>query len=309
MSEEPKRRALGRGLSALFGDEVERPRTDLPGEGPTSATKAPRDMLHTSKLQPRRHFDPEAMEALTQSVREQGILQPILVRPSRELANGYEIVAGERRWRAAAAAGLKDVPILVRDLSDRDTLEIALIENVQRQDLGPFEEAEGYQRLIDEFGHTQDALAKALGKSRSHIANMLRLLQLPEPVRDLVQAGKLTSGHARALIGAPEVARLALRVVESGMSVRETEQLAQRAKASDGKAGSDVVRRTKPNREPSPPDIPAKDDDTIALEQDLAALLGLPVTIDHQGRSGAVTIHYASLEQLDDLIQRFNTRG
>lgn len=220
MSREPaKRKPLGRGLSALLGEAPAPALERAPEHG--GLRTIPIEALRPGRFQPRRQFDEEAMRALVESIREKGILQPILVR--RHGDEGWEIVAGERRWRAAQAAGIHVVPVLVQDLDDRAALEIALVENVQRQDLTALEEAEGYQRLIDEFGHRQEDLAQAVGKSRSHIANTIRLLQLPIDVRRLLQDGALTAGHARALLGAEQAGELARRVVDLGLNVRQTE--------------------------------------------------------------------------------------
>lgn len=282
MSREPiKRKPLGRGLSALLGETPAAP-ADIAGGG--DPRTAPIESLRPGRFQPRRQFDEAAMSALVESVREQGILQPILV---RRLGEGWEIVAGERRWRAAQAAGLHQVPIIVRELDDRTALEIALVENVQRQDLTALEEAEGYQRLIDEFGHRQEDLARSVGKSRSHIANTLRLLQLPADVRQLVQDGALTAGHARALVGAPNAGDLARRILDKGLNVRQTEKLAAGAKDT-------------PARRPPP----EADADTRALERTLEQQLGLKVAIEHGDRGGRLVLHYRTLDQLDDVLKR-----
>ena len=229
-----RRRGLGRGLSALLGEEGGEGAT---AEAPRNPRSVPVEMLHPGRYQPRRNFDAESQQALVESVRSQGILQPLLVRRHPELDGHFEIVAGERRWRAAQAAQLHEVPVLLRELADREALEIALVENVQRQDLNPLEEAEGYRRLIDEFSHTQEDLAHRVGKSRSHIANTLRLLTLPEDVRLLLQSGKITAGHARALLGIEDAGELAKEIVRRGMSVREAERAAKaRALATEKKA-------------------------------------------------------------------------
>jgi ParB family chromosome partitioning protein len=279
-----RRRGLGRGLSALFADEQEdtaaverlRPTRTLPVE-----------QLRPGRFQPRRRFDPEEMSPLIDSVREKGVLQPLLVRQVEEGA--YEIVAGERRWRAAQAAKLHEVPVVVRELDDREALEVALVENVQRQDLTPLEEAEGYRRLLDEFGHTQEDLARAVGKSRSHIANMLRLLGLPDDVKHLLESGALSAGHARALIGAENPLVLAKQIVEKGLNVRDAETLAGEAKGRAKGAARGAN---------------GKDADTKALEHDLSQMLGLKVTLDVHGQGGMIAIHYRTLEQLDDVLRR-----
>lgn len=282
---EDRRRGLGRGLSALFADEQE----DAAAVERLRPTRTlPIEQLRPGKFQPRRNFDPEEMKPLVESVREKGVLQPLLVRRV-DGEEGYEIIAGERRWRAAQAAKLHEVPVVVREFSDREALEVALVENVQRQDLTPLEEAEGYRRLIDEFGHTQEDLAQAVGKSRSHIANMLRLLSLPDEVKELVETRALSAGHARALIGAENPLALAKQIVEKGLTVRDAETLASEAK---GKAKSGGRAKN------------GKDADTKALEHDLSQLLGLKVTLDVHGQGGTISIHYRTLEQLDDVLRR-----
>ena len=285
MSEEARRRSLGRGLSALFQSE------HPPGEEITTdrgLRTVPIERLAPGRVQPRHRFEEEELEALAASIRENGILQPILVRPAVS-GEGYEIVAGERRWRAAQRARLHEVPVIVRSLDDRQALELALVENVQRQDLNAIEEAEGYRRLIEEFGHSGEGLARQIGRSRSHIANTLRLLTLPAPVRELVEEGALSAGHARALIGAPKVEALARRVVAEGLSVRQTERLARAEKAP-------ASTQRKPPR--------AKSVDTIALERRLGLILGLAVKIEEQGESGRLILAYKTLEQLDELVAR-----
>jgi ParB family transcriptional regulator, chromosome partitioning protein len=281
-----RRRGLGMGLSALLGSDLER----RPRENETpQPLKLPIELLHPSRLQPRRHFDQSELEALAESIRSRGVMQPLLVRPVADSRpTSYEIVAGERRWRAAQMAGLHDLPVVVHDLSDRDVLEVALIENVQRQDLSPLEEAEGYRRLIDEFGHTQDALASSLGKSRSHIANLIRLLGLPEGVRRLLEDGQLSAGHARALLGVRDPEGLARAVVARGLNVRQTEALAR--------ADSQAATRARP--------AAGADPNTAALERDLSQRLGLNVRVTARGEGGVVAITYSSLDQLDSLLRR-----
>ena len=290
MLEEGKRRNLGRGLSALLG-------TEDAAEGASDSTRTmrlvPVDLIRPSKFQPRRHFDDAGMESLVASVRQKGILQPVLVRPDTDATGGYELIAGERRWRAAQIAQIHELPVIIRNLSDRDALEATLVENVQRQDLSPLEEAEGYRRLIAEFHHTQEDLAEVIGKSRSHIANMIRLLSLPESVKAMLESGKLTSGHARALLNSTSPEDLAQVVVRRGLSVRQTERLAQ-SRPADSQQGQ--------------PSRAAKDADTVALERDLSRALGLRVTIKGQGASGQMIIEYGSLEQLDEVVQRLSLR-
>jgi ParB family chromosome partitioning protein len=285
--EKPQRPRLGRGLSALLGDEG---RDYAALDAVRESKTVPIEYLRASRFQPRRAFDEEELDALAESIREQGILQPILVRRDSENANGYEIVAGERRWRAAQRARLHEVPVLIKDLSDEKALEVAIVENVQRQDLNAIEEAEGYQRLMRDFSHTQEDLARVVGKSRSHVANTLRLLGLPDEVKALVGAQKLSAGHARALLNAVDAAKLAQQVVARGLNVRQTEKLAQEGRETRAPAAA----------------LAQKDADTLALERELSSVLGLRVTVDHQGDGGKVTVNYATLEQLDDVVQRLS---
>lgn len=287
-----KRTNLGRGLAALLGDDSE----DFGSlDRARLARQVPIEHLHPSRVQPRSHFDKDALDSLADSIREQGLIQPILVRRHPERESEFEIVAGERRWRAAQQARLHEVPIVLRDLTDGEALELAIVENVQRQDLNPLEEAEGYRRLMDEFSHTQEDLGRTIGKSRSHIANTLRLLSLPEEAKGLLRDGSLTAGHGRALLasGAPE--ELARRILREGLSVRAAERLASQAKAA-----------AKPKPRGAKPASPGKDADTLALERDLSELLGLRVTIDMHSKGGTIAIHYANLEQLDDVLNRLN---
>lgn len=281
MSEEPKRRNLGRGLSALLGDDPS------PAETPAAPQRLPVSALTPSPFQPRQVFDEAALDELAASVAERGVLQPLLVRPAPGMNGIYEIIAGERRWRAAQRAQVHDVPVMVREMEDREVAEVALVENLQRQDLNALEEADGYRRLQEEFHHTQEDLARAVGKSRSHVANTLRLLALPEPVKDMVQTGGLSAGHARALLGHPRAVELAREILDKGLNVRQTERLAK------SQPKSAAARAPKP-----------KDADCAALERDLTTLLGLKVTIDVAGSGGKLSIQYQNLEQLDDLLQR-----
>ena len=287
--QKPHSRALGRGLSALLGDEaVQNPQT-IPAD--QRGQSLPVEFLAPSPFQPRRIFNQDDITELTASVRERGVLQPILVRPNPTRPNHYEIVAGERRWRAAQAAQLHEVPVIIRELSDEGVLEIALVENIQRADLNPLEEASGYLRLIDEFDHTQESLAKVVGKSRSHVANTLRLLTLPETVQRLVDQGQLSAGHARALIGADDPTGLAANIVKSGLNVRQTEAL---------------VKREKSPRKSAQSTVPRNDPDTMALERTVSDLLGLKVNIEFRGENvgGKVVVHYGNLDQLDEIIRR-----
>ena len=283
MTDRKDRRGLGRGLSALMADvgaEPERPRRpDL---------TVPVDRLHPNPDQPRRHFAPAALEELAASIRTKGVIQPLIVRAIPDRPDHYQIVAGERRWRAAQMAQQHELPVLLRDFSDDEVLEIAIIENIQRADLNPIEEAQGYRQLMDRFGHTQERLAAALGKSRSHIANLLRLLQLPPDVQEHLRQGRLTAGHARTLVTDPNAPELARQIIARGLSVREAEALTRKP---------DAPRR---NRTPKG----SADADTRVLEQDLSANLGMSVVIDHRaGGEGRVTIRYNSLDQLDQLCQ------
>ena len=284
-----QRRGLGRGLSALLGEAESAGESPFPHDGGT----LPIELIEANPDQPRRDFAEEDLEALAASIRERGVLQPILVRPSPGGGARYQIVAGERRWRAAQRAGLRDMPAVVRELDDLKTLEIAIIENVQRVDLNAIEEAFGYRDLIDRFGRTQEEIAQIVGKSRSHVANALRLLGLPEAVQQDLRSGRLTAGHARALAAAPDPEALARQVLEQGLNVREAEALARRAQA--------------PAR-PASPGASTKDADTRALEEDLSDALGLHVEINDRGGAGEVRVRYGSLEQLDELCRRL-TRG
>jgi ParB family chromosome partitioning protein len=299
VSEEGGKRSLGRGLSALLGAEDE----DYASLDRVRLSKmVPIELVHPGPFQPRHNFDDEQLNALADSIRQNGILQPILVRRHPQTANAFEIVAGERRWRAAQLARLHEVPVIIRELGDREALELAIVENVQRQDLSPLEEAEGYRRLLDEFGNTQEDLASHVGKSRSHIANTLRLLNLPDGVKILLEQGKLTAGHARALLNATDPLGLAERVVAKGLNVRQAERLVQDEKTPrSGRPGA-----ARPGEGGTPASSLAKDPDTLALERDLSGLLGLKVSISFQGQGGSLTIHYQTLEQLDDVLQRLS---
>ena len=289
---EPKasrRRGLGMGLSALLGGDSDL----LRGPAPAAAHRVPIEFLEPSPLQPRRTFAEDELEALTDSIRSRGVMQPLLVRAVAGDPQRYEIIAGERRWRAAQRAGLHELPVVLYALTDREALEVALLENVQRQDLSPIEEAEGYRRLIDEFGHTQTELAETIGKSRSHIANLLRLLGLPDPVRAMLDAGTLSAGHARALLMATDPHGLARTVASHGLNVRQTEALAQADKKAPGRP-----RRAAP-----------KDADTRDLERDLSSRIGLKVTLKPARNGGTVTIAYRTLDQLDAVVARLRDGG
>jgi ParB family transcriptional regulator, chromosome partitioning protein len=288
MTSDGKRRGLGRGLSALLGEETG---DDPRAEGQHSPPRTvPIEYLRPSRFQPRRHIEEGDLRELADSIADKGVLQPILVRRDPEQTDRFEIIAGERRWRASQLARLHEVPVIVREFSDREALEVALIENLQRQDLSPLEEAEGYRRLMDDYAHTQEDLAKVVGKSRSHVANMMRLLALPEPVKHMVDEGLLSAGHARALLAAAEPEVLARRVVARGLNVRQTEQL-----VSSMRGDSDKGRRAA-----------VKDADTLALERDLGSALGLTVEIRFSGSRGSLVLHYTSLDQLDDILHRLS---
>ena len=291
-------RGLGRGLDALFGDAdptagstAEIPQAAGTGGAAKADSTLPVELIHPGMAQPRKHFDEGQIDALAQSMRENGVLQPLIVRPHPTLDGQYEIVAGERRWRAAQKAEIDAVPAIVREISDETALEVALIENLQREDLNALEEAEGYRRLSEQFSYTQEALSKRLGKSRSHVANVMRLLSLPDGVKRMVTDGRLSAGHARALLNAPEPEALAKDVVARGLNVRQTEKLATTRKTPKSEDAPSVGR-------------PPKTPDTADLERQLSNSLGLKVTIAENGEKGAVTIAYETLEQLDDLLQR-----
>lgn len=279
------RSGLGRGLGALMGDIAREEPIDGGGTSP-GVRSLPVGSLTPHPGQPRRHFDEAALEELAQSIAQRGVLQPIVVRPH---GTGYQIVAGERRWRAAQRARLHEVPVIVRSFDDTETLEVALVENIQRQDLNAIEEAEAYHRLIGEFGHTQDVLGKLVHKSRSHVANLLRLLELPRPVQERVTDGTLTMGHARALIGVADVEALADQVVARGLSVRDTERLARKAKVETRNTGGN-----------------GRDPDLAALEHQLGDLLGLAVRVSHGSKGGTLTLSYSTLDQLDMICQRLS---
>lgn len=282
MSERNRPRGLGRGLSALMADVG----TESSAQPPRADLTLPITFLHPNPDQPRRHFAPEAMEELTASIREKGIIQPLIVRALPDRPDQYEIVAGERRWRAAQQAQVHDIPVILRDYSDTEVLEIAIIENIQRADLSPIDEAAGYRQLMSRFGHTQEQLATALGKSRSHIANLLRLLSLPEDVQSLVNDGQLSAGHARTLVNNPDASALARRMVEQSLSVRDAERL---------------------TRKPGSPPRAAreKDPDIRQLEGEISAALGMRVNIEPAsgGEGGRLVLNYRDLEQFDDLLR------
>jgi ParB family chromosome partitioning protein len=291
MSEDLSRKRLGRGLAALIG-EIDRPvAPEKPGM--SADGKVPIEFLTPNPKNPRRHFGDAELTDLAQSIREHGVVQPVVARPSPTQAGRYEIIAGERRWRAAQRAGLSEIPVIIREVNDRTALELAIIENVQRADLNAVEEALGYQQLIDDHGYTQADLGQVIGKSRSHVANTLRLLKLPDVIRDMLVDGALSAGHARTLVTAEDPAGLAKRIVEEGLSVRQAEALAQMP------AGNGSAKEAKPA--PSPEQ---KDADTLALEKLLTDTIGMIVSVDHKGKGGTLRVSYRSLEQLDELCRR-----
>ena len=282
-----QKKRLGRGLAALIGDDTNEEAVVLDIR---NLRHVPVEFLHASPNNPRKHFADADLEELAKSIRDKGLLQPLVVRPRGD--GDFEIVAGERRWRAAQKAGVHEVPVLIRELSDGEALEIALIENIQRSDLNPLEEARAYGMLLNQFSYTQQQLAESIGKSRSHIANTLRLLTLPDSVRQLIEDGKLTAGHARTLVATDSPAELADRIIRLGLSVREAEDLTRRvAPASARKAR------------------PEKAADTRALEKSVGDALGLKVEIAAKAAGGTVTIRYASLEQLEDVCRRLMRSG
>ena len=287
MAEESKSR-LGRGLASLMGDMGAESAT-TPGERGRGARRAPVEHLRPNARNPRTHFSDAELAELAASIQERGIIQPIVVRTVRGQVDSYEIIAGERRWRAAQRAGLHEVPIVVHEASDAEALELAIVENVQRADLDPIEEATGYQRLADEFGYSQDDVAKIVGKSRPHVANTLRLLKLPASVQEMVHSGALSAGHARMLVGHAAAAVLAREIVARGLNVRQVEALMR-----DG---------VKPMKGPRA-HKPAKDADTAALEKRLSDALGLTVSIEHKDEAGTVRIAYRDLDQLDEVVRR-----
>ena len=297
----PKNRGLGRGLGALFEDD-EGVYPQLGEDGQTPGRKrdmVPVELLAPGASQPRLDFDEQALEDLANSIREHGLLQPLLVRVDKTRAGHFEIIAGERRWRASQMAQLHEVPVIILDIDDQQAMQIALIENLQRENLNPLEEAEAYLRLQEEFDYTQDQLSKVIGKSRSHIANMTRLTSLPPAVQAYVREGVLTTGHARALITAKDAEALAKEVVKKGLSVRQTEALAAK---DQGREAAPSAKKSSAKYDKGP--------DTIALEQEMSNILGMRLIIDTKGgQAGAVRIEYKSLDQLDELLQRLSSQN
>ncbi len=288
------RSRLGRGLAALMGDVGEEPK--VTNERARSQRRVSIELLKPNPRNPRHDFSETELEELVASIKERGIIQPIVVRPVRGSTDNFEIIAGERRWRAAQRAGLHDVPIVPIDATDGESLELAIIENVQRSDLNPLEEAMGYQALASEFTHSADDIGKIVGKSRSHVANTLRLLKLSDTVKALINAGKLTAGHARMLIGQPNADALAEEIVSRGLNVRQVEAMARQS-------GKEQAAAVKPKRPPG------KDADTTALEKRLSDVLGLQVSIEHRDGHGTLQIHYRNLDQLEDVLRRLERGG
>jgi ParB family chromosome partitioning protein len=291
MAEEGTRSRLGRGLAALIGDVGDAG----PVDRPRGQRRLPIGSLRPNARNPRREFPNSELDELAASLRERGIIQPIVVRAVRGVADGYEIVAGERRWRAAQRAGLHEVPVVVIEATDAEALQLAIIENVQRADLNPLEEAEGYRALIDEFGNSQEDIARIVGKSRSYVANTLRLLKLSDAVKAYIHSGKLTAGHARMLVGEPNADELAEEIVARELNVRQVEAMARERAAKSGKKQTSG-RKARGST--------AKTADMLAFERRVSDATGLVVSIDHHDDHGTLTIRYRSLEQLDDLVQR-----
>lgn len=293
MNDDVSKRRLGRGLAALIG-EMDQP-VPVEAERTVSADRMiPIEFVSRNPRNPRRFFDDTELHDLASSIRQHGIVQPIVARTMSQ--DRYEIIAGERRWRAAQLAGLIEIPVIIRDVDDKTALEIAIVENVQRADLNPLEEALGYEQLIAEYGYTQNDLGEIIGKSRSHVANSLRLLKLPDPVRDLLAAGSLSAGHARALVSTPDPASLARTIVAKGMSVRDAEKLAQNNIKAQSEPQQPALRRDQ------------KDSDTLALERTLSDALGLDVSINHKNGGGQIKISYKSLEQLEEICRLLERR-
>jgi ParB family chromosome partitioning protein len=293
LTDDPARSRLGRGLAALIGEMAAETSVDRP----RGQRRLPTIALRPNPRNPRRAFSNEELDELVASLRERGIIQPIIARPVSGVSDVYEIIAGERRWRAAQRAGLHEVPVVI-EATDAEALQLAIIENVQRADLNPLEEAEGYRALMEEFGNSQDEIAKIIGKSRSHVANTLRLLKLPETIKSYIHAGKLSAGHARMLVGQPDAERLAEEIVARGLNVRQVESLARESTERGGKTrGVRALRRDG-----------RKNANLVALEKRISDALGLVVSIDEGKRGGVLTIRYRSLDQLDNVLRRLEKR-
>jgi ParB family chromosome partitioning protein len=293
LAEDHARSRLGRGLAALIGDMAAETSVDRP----RGQRRLPTAALRPNPRNPRRAFPNAELDELVASLRERGIIQPIVARPVQGATDVYEIIAGERRWRAAQRAGLHEVPVVIVEANDAEALQLAIIENVQRADLNPLEEAEGYRALIEEFGNSQDEIAKIVGKSRSHVANTLRLLKLPEAIKSYIHAGKLFAGHARMLVGQPDAERLAEEIVAHGLNVRQVENLAREAAERGGKSRARAARRGA-----------GKNSNLVALEKRISDALGLAISIKEAKRGGVLTIRYRSLDQLDDVLRRLEKR-
>lgn len=292
MSDDVSKKRLGRGLAALIG-EIDQPVQSQSKPTVSADRTVPIEHVSRNPRNPRRSFDPADLEDLSRSIRQHGIVQPVMVRRAGE--DRYEIIAGERRWRAAQMAGLVDIPVIVRDVDDRTALEIAIVENVQRADLNALEEAQGYEQLIAQYGYTQNDLGEVIGKSRSHVANSLRLLKLPDEVRQMLADGVLSAGHARAIVSTSDPVRLARKIADEGLSVRDAEKLAQKdAEQAANPRGLETKSAGRADE---------KDADTLALERSLSDVLGLKVQLAHKGQGGQLRIEYKSLEQLDELCR------
>lgn len=292
MSDDVSKKRLGRGLAALIG-EIDQPVQSQSKPTVSADRTVPIEHVSRNPRNPRRSFDPADLEDLSRSIRQHGIVQPVMVRRAGE--DRYEIIAGERRWRAAQMAGLVDIPVIVRDVDDRTALEIAIVENVQRADLNALEEAQGYEQLIAQYGYTQNDLGEVIGKSRSHVANSLRLLKLPDEVRQMLADGVLSAGHARAIVSTSDPVRLARKIADEGLSVRDAEKLAQKDAEQAANPGGLEIKSAGRTDE--------KDADTLALERSLSDVLGLKVQLAHKGQGGQLRIEYKSLEQLDELCR------
>ena len=328
----PKRRGLGRGLDALFGEDedpdpsFEQPEDpsseDRPDSGKTAEDQDYRgterkilgiDQLEPNPDQPRRHFDESSLAELAASITRYGLLQPILVRPKSGGDDEYEIIAGERRWRACQLAKIHDVPVIIHDLGDEETFELALIENLQREDLNPIDEALGYQKLMEDFDKTQEGLSEIVGKSRSHIANILRLISLPESVQGMVRDGDLSAGHARTLVKADNPEEIAKKIIEGNLSVRQAETLALESGATTARSPKPGASEKPESPAPAPASPahpkPKKDVDTLALEEEVSNMLGMKVDIQMAGKNGRLTVDFDDLDQLDDLLHRLTHSG
>lgn len=310
MIDDPKRRGLGRGLAALMGEPAPGSEAAAARAPSAGVREIPIEQLKPNPYQPRKHFDPQALEELSQSIRAKGVLQPLLVRRAKD-GQGYEIIAGERRWRASQLAKIHAVPVVIKEITDRDAVEIGLIENLQREDLNPMEEAGAFLQLVDEFSYSQDQIAQVIGKSRSHVANILRLRQLPKSVVQMIIAGKLSAGQARPLIGHPLAEQLAQRIVEGQLTVRQVEKLVAVGREVGTPAAAKKGGRPPAAPKPKTAAPVGKDADTLAFERGLAAALGLKVEIEGEPgnpEAGRLVVHYQKLEQLDELAKKLSRR-